>query len=113
MNIKTFAIAENGTCELVRGDNAQFDLQIFEQGAKVESFNATFSVKQYLDDSSYLFQVTFDESTPCIIDHNTTQNLPYGNYWYDVQIIYTDKDGNTQYKTIGAFPFVLKPDVTG
>jgi hypothetical protein len=47
-----------------------------------------------------------------MITHNLTATLPYGTYWWDIQITYTDDNGNMQYKTIGAFPYVLKPDVT-
>jgi hypothetical protein len=47
-----------------------------------------------------------------MITHNLTADLPYGTYWWDIQITYTDDNDNMQYKTIGAFPYVLKPDVT-
>jgi hypothetical protein len=110
--IKNLYIDAHGNFEMIRGDTVQFELEVFSQGLKIEQYNATFSVKQYLDDDNYLFQVMFDQSTPCIIGHSTTQDLPYGSYWWDVQITYQE-DGATQYKTVGAFPFMLKPDVTG
>jgi hypothetical protein len=113
MIIKTFEFNEKGICTLIRGDTAQFSLDVYVQGAKLETYNATFSVKQYCDDDAYLLQVDFDQSTPCILTHDLTQSLPYGDYWYDVQITYVDDTGSTQYKTIGAYPFILKPDVTG
>jgi hypothetical protein len=111
MIIKNLFIDEYGNCEMIRGDTVQFELEVYLQDAKITDYNATFSVKQYLDDENYLFQVNFDGNTPCIISHSTTQDLPYGNYWWDVQVTFID-EGTLQYKTIGAFPFTLKPDVT-
>jgi hypothetical protein len=113
MIIKTFEFNEKGTCTLIRGDTAEFSLDVYVQGVKLETFEAKFSVKQYFDDDAYLFQVNFNQSTPCYITRDLTQSLPYGDYWYDVQVTYVDNKGSTQYKTIGAFPFILKPDVTG
>jgi hypothetical protein len=87
-------------------------IEVQEDGAVVPYWEATFSVKQYPDDDSYLFQIHFNQDTPCIIPHSTTQNLPYGNYWYDIQVVY-DRDGYTNYRTVGANPYILKPDITG
>jgi hypothetical protein len=113
MIIKTLEFNQSGVCTLVRGDTAQFSLDVYVQGIELEEYNATFSVKQYPDDDSYLFQVNFNQSTPCYFTRDLTQSLPYGDYWYDVQVTYVDDTGSTQYKTIGAFPFILKPDITG
>jgi hypothetical protein len=112
MIIRDFVFDDNGVCTHTRGDNVSFQLEVQEDGAVIPQWQAKFSVKQYLDDDNYLFQVSFDQDTPCIIDHSTTQSLPYGNYWYDVQVIY-ERDGVTQYRTIGANPYILRPDVTG
>lgn len=112
MIIKNLFIDEHGNCEMIRGDTVQFELEVYLQGAIITDYEATFSVKHYLDDENYLFQINFNGNTPCIISHATTQDLPYGLYWYDVQITFME-EGTQQYKTIGAFPFNLKPDVTG
>jgi hypothetical protein len=97
--------------EHTRGDTATFSLDALLDGVSIGNYNATFSVKQYPDDTSYLYQVQFNQSTPCNITHNLTADIPYGNYWWDIQLVYT-QNGTTQYKTIGAYPYILKPDVT-
>lgn len=112
MKIYPFHIEENGVLIHTRGDTSQLELNIKIDGVPLNTWNATFSVKHYPDDDSYLYQVDFNESTPCMITHNLTADLPYGTYWWDIQITYTDDNDNMQYKTIGAFPYVLKPDVT-
>ena len=111
MKIYPFRIADNGTLTHTRGDTSQFELNVKLDDVPLLEYDAVFSVKQHPDDTAYLYQVHFDESTPCIISHELTANVPYGNYWWDVQVTYT-KDGATQYKTIGAFPYILRPDVT-
>jgi hypothetical protein len=111
MIIHNFIFSDDGVCTHTRGDTAVFQLEVQEDGAVIPEWEATFSVKQYLDDENYLFQVDFDGNTPCIISHATTQDLPYGSYWWDVQVTFMN-EGVQQYKTIGAFPFNLKPDVT-
>ena len=112
MVVVNFEFADNGTCTHTRGDTAQFEMEVQVDGAVIPQWQGMFSVKQYLDDDNYLYQIPFNQSTPCIIPHNTTQDLPYGTYWYDIQITY-NKDGYTYYRTIGANPYILKPDVTG
>lgn len=113
MIIYPFTIADDGTLTHIRGDTSQFELKVEVHGVPLTSYTATFSVKQYPDDDSYLYQVQFDQSTPCYITHNLTAGLPYGTYWWDVQIVYFDTlEQSTQYKTVGAFPYILKPDVT-
>jgi hypothetical protein len=112
MIVTNFEFADNGVCTHTRGDTAQFELEVQVDGAVIKEWQGTFSVKQYPDDENYLYQVSFNQNTPCIISHNITQDLPYGNYWYDIQIVFT-QDGKTVYRTIGANPYILKPDVTG
>jgi hypothetical protein len=46
MIIKTFEFNEKGTCTLIRGDTAEFSLDVYVQGIKLETFEAKFSVKQ-------------------------------------------------------------------
>lgn len=112
MIIKPFFIAPDGTLTHTRGDTAELSLTVYVDGLKRETFSATLSVKQYPDDDAYLYQVHFDQDTPCVITHDMTKNIPYGTYWYDVQVMYW-KGTSREYKTIGAFPYILKPDVTG
>jgi hypothetical protein len=111
MIIHPFIIDKNGNINHTRGDTAQFSLQVKHDGLDIPTFNATFSVKQYPDDTAYLYQVFFDNNTPCIIGHDLTLNIPYGQYWWDVQVTY-QRNGVLQYKTIGAFPYYLNPDIT-
>jgi hypothetical protein len=112
MIVTNFEFADNGVCTHTKGDTAQFSLEVQMDGVIIKEWRGTFSVKQYPDDDNYLYQVTFNQDTPCIISHETTQNLPYGNYWYDIQIVF-NRFGDTYYRTIGANPYILKPDITG
>jgi hypothetical protein len=112
MIVTNFEFADNGVCTHTRGDTAQFSMEVQMDGAVIKEWQGTFSVKQYLDDDNYLYKIPFNQATPCIIPHSATQDMPYGNYWYDIQIIF-NYDGKTVYRTIGANPYILKPDVTG
>ena len=104
-------IQEDGTIVHIRGDTALFSFKADLDGMPITQYSATFSVKQYPDDTTYLYQKTFNQDTPCTISHNDTINLTYGTYWWDIQVIFTSEQGQ-EYKTIGAYPYVLKPDIT-
>jgi hypothetical protein len=106
-----FVIQESGTIIHTRGDTAQFSVKADLDGMPIGAYSATFSVKQYPDDDVYLYQKSFNQSTPCIISHTDTLGIPYGTYWWDIQLVYT-QDGTQQYKTIGAYPYILRPDIT-
>jgi hypothetical protein len=112
MVIVNFEFARDGTCTHTRGDTAQFQLEVQVDGAVIPEWQGKFSVKQYLDDDKYLYQIPFNNKTPCIIGHDITQDLPYGEYWYDIQITF-EKDGSICYRTVGANKYILRPDVTG
>jgi hypothetical protein len=109
--VKSFVIQEDGTIVHIRGDTALFSLKADLDGMPITNYSATFSVKQYPDDTVYLYQKTFNQDTPCTINHADTINLTYGTYWWDIQVVFYDDD-RQEYKTIGAFPYILRPDVT-
>jgi hypothetical protein len=75
MIIHNFLFSDKGVCTHTRGDTAKFMIEVQEDGAVVPYWEATFSVKQYPDDDSYLFQIHFNQDTPCIIPHSITQNF--------------------------------------
>jgi hypothetical protein len=109
--VKSFVIMEDGTIVHIRGDTALFSMKADLDGMPIDSYSATLSVRQYPDDTAYLLQKTFDQNTPCTINHDDTINLTYGTYWYDIQVVFTHEN-RQEYKTIGAFPYILKPDIT-
>jgi hypothetical protein len=109
--VKSFVIQEDGTIVHIRGDTAMFSMKADLDGMPIDSYSAVLSVKQYPDDTDYLLQKVFSDSSPCIIEHDDTINLTYGTYWYDIQVVFY-QDGRKEYKTIGAFPYILKPDIT-
>jgi hypothetical protein len=109
--VHCFLIDKHGTITHTRGDTGKFSLNALLDGVQIETFNATFSVKEFPEDTNYLYQVHFNQDTACNITHELTANVPFGTYWWDIQVTYV-KDGTTQYKTIGAYPYILKPDIT-
>lgn len=91
-----------------RGDTGGFTIELKdEDGKEISEYAATMSVKRKLRDEDYLFQVPLQDGV-CDIHPEATKDLPYGDYFYDVQV--TTKDGTVQ--TIGPFEYHLMADVT-
>ena len=67
MIVINFEFAEDGTCTHVRGDTAQFEMEVQVDGAVIPQWQGVFSVKQYLDDDSYLYQVQFNHNVFTIL----------------------------------------------
>ena len=59
--VKSFVIQEDGTIVHIRGDTALFSLNADLDGMPITQYEATFSVKQYPDDITYLYQKTFNQ----------------------------------------------------
>ena len=96
-----------------RGDTADFDINIKLDGESVYDYTAVMSVKRNLKDSTYLFQTDADEYGHIHIDHETTQELPAGDYYYDIEVHINDDTEEGRYITIGPYQYHLQPDVTG
>lgn len=112
---------------MVRGDTGTIKLDLTldsdEQAAQVyndstepaekktlepDSYLATMTVKKSVDDIAYIFQKLFSNGE-LTIEHNDTNNLPYGTYVYDIQI--TLQEDNSVH-TLGTYTLTILPDVT-
>lgn len=92
----------------VRGDTGGFEIELTDEDEKpITGYAAIMSVKKRLRDDDYLFQATIKDGV-CSISPEMTKDLPYGDYFYDIQV--TTKDGTVQ--TIGPFEYHLLADVT-
>ena len=91
-----------------RGDTGGFTIELKdENGEEISEYTAVMSVKRKLRDESYLFQIPV-QGGGCDISPEITRDLPFGDYFYDIQV--TMEDGAVQ--TIGPFEYHLMADVT-
>ena len=91
-----------------RGDTGGFAIELRDENEEeISEYSAVMSVKRKLRDSEYLFQVPVQDGY-CSIQPETTRDLPFGNYFYDIQV--TMRDGTVQ--TVGHFEYHLMADVT-
>lgn len=98
----------NGNIYHTRGDTGRLQITIKDESGKtVEGYAAYFSVKKRLKDDEYLFQADVNDGL-VIITHEMTRNLPYGDYFFDIEV--HTADGDVQ--TIGPAEYHLLPDVT-
>ena len=95
-----------------RGDTADFDINIKLEDETVSDYSAVFSVKRNVKDKDYLFQTYADVDGHIHISHETTQELPAGDYYYDIEIHINDDTAEGRYVTVGPYQYHLKPDVT-
>lgn len=94
-----------------RGDTADFNLKIKIDDEPISNYSAIFSVKLSYKDEKYLFQCPVEDGH-VHISHSVTQNLPYGDYYYDIQVRIEDETEEGRYVTIGPYRYHLRPDVT-
>ncbi len=105
-----FQIVKNSV-KMVRGDTGIVELALTdENGNAIEpaAYTAIFSLKKNIDDVAYIMQKEFVDGQVAFT-HADTNNLPYGQYVYDVQIEILQ---DNSIHTIGANTFSILPDVT-
>ena len=95
-----------------RGDTADFDINVKYNDEPVYDYDAVLSVKKNVKDSEYLFQSTATTEGHFHISHETTQNLQFGDYFYDIEVRINDDTEEGRYITVGPYPYHLLPDVT-
>ena len=95
----------------LRGDTAEIDVNITQDGTPLENYEAVFSVKKTLKDRTYLFQKPITNGH-IRIEHSDTQDLPYGNYYYDIQVHIDDGTEEGQYVSLPPNRYILMADVT-
>ena len=95
-----------------RGDTADFDINVKIEGETITNYSAILSVKRNVKDTDYLFQRYADEDGHIHISHDTTQDLKFGDYCYDIEIHIFDETAEGRYITVGPYPYHLLADVT-
>ena len=96
----------------MRGDTAILKLDLNIDGepfALRDGDVATFSVKKNLKDTDYILQKRAVDGD-FVFTHADTQDIPFGVYWYDVQV--TLQEGQVV-TAIGPAQYRLVADVTG
>jgi hypothetical protein len=96
---------------MVRGDTGTVELSLTDENGNViepAAYTAIFSLKKNIDDVAYIMQKEFTDGQVAFT-HADTNNLPYGQYVYDVQIEILE---DNSIHTIGANTFSILPDVT-
>ena len=116
-----FVIDGNRDVYHTRGDTGKITLDITTNGSEnLAEYSATLSVKKKLTDSSYLLQKVAAKNSYgdyfFEFEHEDTQSLKAGSYYYDIQITAKayDESGNlkTYVRTLGPLHYNLLNDVT-
>lgn len=76
---------EDNKIYLTRGDSADFELTLDGYEAQ-EGDVLTFSVKKNCQDKVALITKTLDAELKFSIEPSDTEDLQFGDYWYDVQL---------------------------
>lgn len=104
-------IIKKGNIFHTRGDTADFHINIKVNGQPVDNYEAVFSVKKNYKVSDYLFQIPVVNGS-IHISHETTQKLPFGDYYYDIEVRIDNETEEGRYITIGPYQYHLQADVT-
>lgn len=91
-----FRISSNGKMQIIRGDTAEFMVDILNRDDTPyelqEGDNVVFSVKNKTLDDRELIR----KNGPYVrIEPSDTSNLPFGRYYYDVQVSFADGSVDT------------------
>lgn len=97
----------------VRGDTGVIRVELeTEDGTPFpfrEGDSATLTIKKKLQDEQPILQKTTEDGL-FIFQHEDTQGIPYGSYWYDIQVTLAEGQVMT---AVGPAQYRLTPDVTG
>jgi hypothetical protein len=100
------------TIRLTRGDSFAAEIWIKrndEYYTPVEGDVITFSMKKtYLDGQPLITKVIPNDSMQLVLDPSDTASLPFGEYVYDIDIIFVDGSKDT---FIYESKFILAPEV--
>lgn len=92
-----FKIINGSTIHITRGDTAYMTLDLYDSTGKYilrDTDIVQLTVKENIDDNVFLFQKRLVEGQ-FKIESVDTKQLAFGNYIYDVQIIFENGDVNT------------------
>ena len=102
---------ENGDIYHTRGDTAEFDVNITDDGVLVTDCEVLFTVKRFLNDKKYLLQKQVIDGH-LRLEHSDTQQLPFGNHYYDISVKINDGTAEGYYTSFGPNRYCLLADVT-
>ena len=102
---------KDGRIYHLRGDTAEFDVNITLNGEQLTNYEAVFSVKRKLSDTEYVLQKKIVDGK-VRIEHSETQDLDYGNYFYDISVRVDDGSTEKRYASIAPNKYCLLADVT-
>lgn len=105
-------VVKDSNIFLTRGDSASFEIDIKDADDKdfifTQDFTLIFTVKKYCDSKFNLIQKTLSNSILLELSPEDTSNLPFGEYFYDVELRTHDKI----YTVITPHKFILEAEVT-
>lgn len=104
-------IIKKGVIYHKRGDTAEFDLTVKLDNVEITNYEAVFSIKKTLKDTEYFLQKDVVNGH-VRLEHSDTQDLEYGEYYYDIQIKIDDGSTEGLYSTVGPYKYYLEADVT-
>ena len=102
----------NKTISITRGDTGTFSLNITTaNGTDYDYSNDTvlFTVKRSVYEANHLIQKQVVYGENIVIEPNDTASLPYGEYWYDVQVT---TEGGVVDTVIPPSKFIVLQEVT-
>lgn len=116
----------NQNIYLTRGDSAALDLQVTDEQQQTYDFSedeVVLTVKRSCTDKKVLIQKTFSDydsetgKATVVFDPEDTENLPMGDYVYDVQLTHIENAGEENEKIeratiITPHTFTLGAEVT-
>ena len=97
---------------LTRGDNANIIVTIRDLNGDVYELQTgdklVFTMKINCNTSDITLQKDITSNSTIAIEHDDTKSLPYGKYWFDVQLTTA---GGDIYTVIDPHPFYLTNEV--
>ena len=84
----------NNNIVLTRGDSGVFKLDVQDAEQQEYDFSGdtvVMTVKKSCTDKQHILQKTFDESGQVVFSPEDTQDLPMGDYVYDVQLTHVEE----------------------
>ncbi len=99
---------ETGNIKLTRGDTLKFKVRAFDEYDDpvelTENDEVVFTVKRKITDELPVIQKT---GTYIVVEHADTKDLPFGGYFYDIQVTFANGE---KYTIIAPEEGVIKPE---
>ena len=104
-------IVERNNIHITRGDSALIGLDLFLSDGSIyvkqPGDSLRLNIKRKYTDTVNLLEKPLSDIAINLTPQDTN-SLPYGNYWYDIEL--TTKDGNV-YTVVGPSRFVIREEV--